>query len=172
MSDAIPITPRFFQLAYVTRDLTRARADIGRSMGLVDFAAGSAAAAIDLRIPRGEKASLEVAIAWSEAWQVELIRPVSGAIGIYEAGLPEGEGVAFHHIGAHVAGTREDWERFRATVADQTVVLEGGRTQMRFIYVDQRATLGHYVEYVWMSDAFIDANPAWRPLRTLAGGAA
>jgi hypothetical protein len=34
---------------------------------------------------------------------------------------------------------------------------------MRFVYVDERATLGHYLEYVWMSDEFLAQYPLWIP---------
>lgn len=163
----IPV-PQMFQLAYVTRDITRARRTVGTTMKIDEFGAVPATA-IDLRIPANSSASLKVEIAWAGRWQIELIEPVSGAVGIYEDGLPADDGVAFHHVGAIVPGTRDDWDRFRATIPDERIAIEGGRSQMRFIYVDERVSLGHYVEFVWMSDAFFAGNPLWRPAQALSG---
>lgn len=160
-----PIT---FQLAYVTRDLTRARASLSQAMGLTGWAVVPATG-VDLQIPAGATMSMKVEVAWTGAWQIELIEPMAGATGIYEQGLPPGDGVAFHHVGALIPGTRDDWDRFRATIADAAIAIEGGRSQMRFIYVDERDTLGHFIEYVWMSDAFVAANPAWTPVQRLRG---
>jgi hypothetical protein len=56
----------------------------------------------------------------------------------------------FHHICMRVP----DWEPLRAQVNQQPypVVLEGGSELLRFLYLDARAFLGHYIEYTWMTD--------------------
>jgi hypothetical protein len=48
----------------------------------------------------------------------------------------------------------DDWDEFRARVDAQPypVVLEGGNEFLRFLYLDARDFLGHYLEYVWTTD--------------------
>ena len=46
-----------------------------------------------------------------------------------------------------------EWDSFRARV-DQNgyrVVLEGGGDMLKYIYIDARELVGHYLEYVWMT---------------------
>jgi hypothetical protein len=64
--------------------------------------------------------------------------------------LPEDDGLQFHHICMRVP----DWDEFRARVNEQPfpVVLEGGSESLRFLYLDARPFLGHYLEYTWMRD--------------------
>jgi hypothetical protein len=47
----------------------------------------------------------------------------------------------------------DDWQDFRARVARQPypVAIEGGNDALRFLYLDAREFLGHYLEYVWMT---------------------
>jgi hypothetical protein len=49
----------------------------------------------------------------------------------------------------------DDWDEFRARVDKQPlpVVMERGGDTLRFLYLDARKLLGHYLEYVWMNDA-------------------
>ena len=162
MTLAAPGFSDAFQVAYVTRDIERAIAAFAAQHG-VDRFDRVPADALELRIPPAI-VSLKVAIAWIGDWQVELIQPVAGADDIYRRALPAGpDGQAMHHAGIRVRGDRAEWDRFRAGIDETRIALEGGRNEMRFIYVDERATLGHYLEYVWMSDAFIAANPIWLP---------
>jgi hypothetical protein len=156
---------RAFQLAYVTRDIDRAAAMIAREHGVTDFTS-IPATELELRIPRESCVSLAVRVAWTGSWQLELIQPIDGAVDIYADELAaDADSLAFHHVGILVPGERAAWDSFRATIPDNRVAIEGGREQMRFIYTDERDTLGHYVEYVWMSEAFVTANPIWRPAR-------
>jgi hypothetical protein len=48
----------------------------------------------------------------------------------------------------------DNWDDFRARVDEQPypVVLEGGSDALRFLYLDAREFLGHYLEYTWMTD--------------------
>lgn len=149
-----------FQAAYVTRDLDQAIAHFQKRHSGAVFTS-IPAQGLELRIPAAT-ASMKVAVAWIGDTQIELIEPVDGAVDIYRRALPDsGDVVAFHHLGMRITGERTAWESFRESVADADVAIEGGRQEMRFIYTDERATLGHYLEYVWMSDAFVRANPVW-----------
>jgi hypothetical protein len=138
-----------FQNAYVTRDIDkwvsifekRARVDrVLRYEGTMP-----------VTTPDGPATQTnKLAFIWVGDLQYELIQPVGGAVDLYEAGLPDGDGLAFHHVCMRVA----DWEEFRPRVRRQPfpVVLEGERDGLRFLYLDAREFLGHYLEYTWMTD--------------------
>lgn len=168
MSDiALPLS-RVFQLAYVTRDLAAAQAMFEQTHGISGFTP-IPAHGLALHIPAGATVSLDVAVAWSGQWMIELIQPISGMTDVHEAPLTKSDLAVFHHVAAIIPGDRSDWDSFRATLDDSRIAIEGGREQMRFVYLDERDTLGHHVEYVWMSGAFAEANPIWRPALAIAG---
>jgi hypothetical protein len=74
-------------------------------------------------------------------------------------------------LAIRVEGSIEDWERHRAAI-DTTrhpIVYQGSLGELlRFFYTDERATLGHYVEHVWMSAELLQqlssAIPTYPPL--------
>jgi len=92
----------------------------------------------------------KLAFIWVGDLQYELIQPVDGAVDIYRNGLPAGDGLAFHHICMRV----DNWDDFRRRVSEQSfpVVLERGGDALKFLYLDAREFLGHYLEYTWMTD--------------------
>jgi len=92
----------------------------------------------------------KLAFLWVGDMQYELIQPVAGDVAMYADELPEDDGLKFHHICMRVP----DWDDFRARVDKQPypVVLEGGNEFLRFLYLDARPFLGHYLEYTWMTD--------------------
>ena len=66
--------------------------------------------------------------------------------------LPDDDTPRFHHSCARVP----DWEDFRRRVDEQPypVVIEGeGASGLKFLFLDTRDLLGHYLEYTWMTDA-------------------
>lgn len=93
----------------------------------------------------------KLAFIWVGDLQYELIEPVSGDVALYADGLPADDGLRFHHICMRVP----DWDDFRARVDQQPypVVIERDTSPaLKFLYLDARAFLGHYLEYVWMTD--------------------
>lgn len=91
--------------------------------------------------------------------QYELIEVIVDETGTY-ANAPANDGVVrFHHVNMKV----DDWDTFRASVDQQDfpVAFEGGGEHVKFIYLDARKTLGHYLEYTWMTDA------AWDQVRAM-----
>jgi hypothetical protein len=92
----------------------------------------------------------KLAFIWVGDLQYELIQPISGDVQLYSEALPADDGLQFHHVCMRVA----DWDEFRARAEEQPypIVLEGGNEALRFLYLDARAFLGHYLEYVWMSE--------------------
>lgn len=69
----------------------------------------------------------------------------------YASNSPADDSLKFHHICMRVA----NWDEFRPRVDQQPfpVVLERGGDVLKFLYVDARKLLGHYLEYVWMNEA-------------------
>ncbi|WP_336968580.1 VOC family protein [Sphingobium aromaticiconvertens] len=143
------IVGRHFQNAYVTRDVDKAvaqfkqRADV-RTLSEIEVP-------VQLWTPQGEgKGVQKLAFVWVGDMQFELIQPKEGdVLALYRDALPGDDRLSFHHICQIV----DDWDAFMAQVEQQPypVVLKGGTPGMlQFIYLDTRAWLGHYIEYVWM----------------------
>lgn len=137
-----------YQNAYVTRDIDkwienfRQRAKVDRVL--------THEGAMPVTTPDGpaiQKSKL--AFIWVGDLQYELIQPIEG-LALYSDALPADDGLQFHHICMRV----DDWDDFRARVDEQPypVVLEGGGDALRFLYLDARPFLGHYLEYTWMTD--------------------
>lgn len=139
---------RHYQNAYVTRNIGKwiahfqAHADVRK---VVTYEGST-----DLWTPAGViTQTSKLAFIWVGDLQYELVEPVSGAR-LYSDALPEGDALKFHHICNRV----DDWNGFRARVDQQSypVVLERGGDELKFLYLDARPFLGHYLEYVWASE--------------------
>jgi Glyoxalase/Bleomycin resistance protein/Dioxygenase superfamily len=137
-----------YQNAYITRDIEKAiegirarsaGAKVMRFEGPVEVTTAKA---------RGTAIS-KLAFIWINNLQYELIQPVSGLVDIYKDELPEDDSLRFHHICMRVP----EWDNFRARVDQEgyRVVLEGGSDMLKYIYIDAREFVGHYLEYVWMT---------------------
>jgi hypothetical protein len=137
-----------YQNAYVTRDLAKAIANFRAISGIEPSV--NLEVEVQLDTPAGSGVALQkLALFWVGDLQYEFIEPISGLVEIYREGLPAGDGVAFHHIAMRV----DNWEDLRSAVGRQSwpLVHEGGSEHLRFLYLDARETLGHYVEYAWMT---------------------
>jgi extradiol dioxygenase family protein len=158
----------FFQHAYVTNDMARARRQFADRWGVHSFLEFESA--LELRTPRGtEPAQLKIALAFVGELQVELIEPLGGpGARIYQQALPTADyRVVSHHFGYRLPRTAEAWPQFRERVGtgQYPLAIEGHiRTEygeVRFVYLDSYAELGHYSEYVWASydiDAAVPRN--------------
>lgn len=137
-----------FQNAYITRDLDRAMALIRDRFGVGEIKHFESA--VEVTTPSGSgTAVMKTAFAWAGNLQYELIEPVSGMVGIYRDALGQDDHVLhFHHVCMRV----DDFDRTRADIDEQKlpVVFEGVTSATKFLYVDARDSLGHYLEYVWM----------------------
>ncbi|CAM8672824.1 VOC family protein [Sphingobium sp.] len=157
------------QIAYVTNDMEAAIARLAAEYGTPGFFEMS-------NIQPGEdpagKPVLKIALAVVGGVEIELIEPVGDTAPLFSDVLPDREGLAicFHHIASRIEGPMAHWDAHVASLdlAAHPVVFEGAVGDMlRFIYTDERATLGHYVEHVWMSPdllaqmgAIVPAYPA------------
>ena len=104
--------------------------------------------------PDGPKAmELKVAIFRLGGLTYELIQPVLDETGVYSNAPGSGGAVRFHHTCARVA----DWDEFRAQLAGSEfpVAMERdyGEGQIKYVYLDARKALGHYVEFTWMPES-------------------
>jgi len=138
-----------YQNAYVTRDMDKWIEEF-KKRGKVDRVM-TYEGTTQVTTPRGKgEQTNKLAFIWVGDLQYELIQPVAGDVSIYSDALPADDGLQFHHICMRVP----DWDDFRARVDQQPfpVVLEGGNELLRFLYLDARPFLGHYLEYTWMGE--------------------
>jgi hypothetical protein len=140
-----------YQNAYVTRDLDKAMALLTERYELLDFIRFEPD--MILKTQGGDRqASVRVALVWAGGLQLEFIEPGKGYQDHYLPFLPDDPSdpvPRFHHA----AVRRDDLAAMREEIArlGLPVALEGGVPGLTFVYVDARATLGHYLEYVWAS---------------------
>lgn len=99
-----------------------------------------------------KKQELRVAIFRLSGLTYELIQPVVDETGVYANCRDNGGVVRFHHTCSRV----EDWDEFKARLeqSDFPVVFgrDYGEGQIKYVYLDARKTLGHYVEFTWMPE--------------------
>ena len=138
-----------FQNAYVTRDIDKWIKTFSERAKVDKVMTYEGTTEVTTVKGKGTQTN-KLAFIWVGDLQYELIQPVSGDVELYKEALPEGDGLQFHHVCMRVP----EWDEFRARVNEQPypVVLEGGNEFLRFLYLDARAFLGHYLEYVWTTD--------------------
>jgi hypothetical protein len=137
-----------YQNAYVTRDINAALVNLRTLHNFQNIFQFETP--VELQTPAGNgTALLKMALAWVGRLQYELIEPVSGLVDIYRDGLPA-SGMRLHHI----AMRTKDWDATLAEIHRQklSIVLQGEVPGARFLYVDARKTLGHYLEYASMTE--------------------
>ena len=136
----------FFQNAYVTRNLDKAIADLRDKHG-VDGQVMEIPFAADVITPRASgPVTAKVALVWVGDVQLELIEPTSGLCQIYSNALPDDDSMAFHHVGIRIFDMAA--LRAEAKAKGWTIAFQGGGEGFQFTYIDARATLGHYLEYI------------------------
>ncbi len=143
------LTGVHYQNAYITRDIEKAVELFKDRLGVNE--ASFFEVEVDIWTPAGiGKAKNKLAFIWKNNLQYELIQPVDGFVDIYRNALPCDDSLKFHHICMRV----DEWYSFRDNVEKMQypVVLEGGNDQLRYLYLDATAELGHYLEYTWMTE--------------------
>ena len=146
---------RHYQNAYVTRDIDKAverftaRADV---RSVVQFETTN-----EVQTAAGRRLNhVKLAFVWVGDLQYEFLEPVAEAVPMLTSMLPDDDLPRFHHSCARVP----DWEDFRRRVDEQPypVVFEGEGSDLKYLFLDTRDLLGHYLEYTWMTD------DSWRRL--------
>jgi hypothetical protein len=144
----------FFQNAYIVRDLDRACETFRDRHGVPAFITFDLE--VDARTIWGEgRQHIRAGLGWIGNLQIELIQPVSGLTRLY-GDLPTDDSPRFHHIGMRVM----DWDKAHAEIEANgwPIVSEGAVEGCSYVYLDARDTIGHYVEYVWMTPEFWTAT--------------
>ena len=136
------------QIAYVTEDLDAATDYFESTLGTVGCQTTYKSSLGGVVVVDGETADewvIDVALVNAGPTNLELIRPVSGAVDLYRSWLRPGAVATFHHIGFRIPDFDEATDIVAAMGKrwKQYGVIEGA---MRFGYVDMTAELGHYVE--------------------------
>jgi hypothetical protein len=143
------IEGRHYQNAYVTRDIAKwtDHFQANAAVRKVITYQGST----DIWTPTGIiTQTSKLAFIWVEDLQYELIEPISGS-NIYSDALPDDDSLKFHHICNRIF----DWDGFRARIDKQPYPIVLERTNgdaLKFLYLDMRPFIGHFVEYVWACD--------------------
>jgi hypothetical protein len=145
MSQAQPLLGRFFQLGYVGRDLDRCIAQFRRRFGPAEFQVVEGSA--------DHPHTRRIALGYVGQTMIEIIEPNPGVPSIYLDALPGSPGnIRLHHTGHLV----DDFAGALRTVTAHgyavPLQLSLGET-LDCCYVDLRAELGHYVEYIRLGEA-------------------
>jgi Glyoxalase/Bleomycin resistance protein/Dioxygenase superfamily len=137
----------FYQIGFIARDLERAVALLTERYGIGKF--------------RRSRASewMESAHAWVGDTMIEVIAVGTGAPRLYADHVPDEPGaVRLHHHGFR-ARDAEAWAEINCKIDARGLdtplrgaVMEG---QLNYLYVDTRAELGVYSEYVYLTGAAI-----------------
>lgn len=139
------LNQRHYQNAYVTADTNAAIAAL-TPLGLEFFSFENE---MEITTTKGTAlGKTKLSFAWGGGIQYELIEPISGNVDLYSEGIAPGRPLSFHHIAMQV----EDWDALVADVKQRNakIALQGqSGDALKFLYVDARDTLGHYLEYVW-----------------------
>ena len=135
-----------FQIAYVTSDLDRAMEIMRRDYGWGEF----------LVLRDMPDALTHMALAYSGDMMIELMQPVAASGDFYSDHLDGAAGFTMrHHHFGYLRDSREAMaERRAAHVAlGHGIVLEGETPgAVQYLYVDCRATIGHFLEYVRLDE--------------------
>ena len=150
---------RFSQVSYATSDRTEATRVLGQVYGIPRFAIHRGA---EVESPQG-RIVIDTAQAFVGDRHLEVIQPAGGPDGLYRDVLPrEGFGLRHHHYG-HLTHRADEWSAIQAFIRDRgwRIVLGGNYADlMHYAYVDTRAELGHYLEFMYQTelgrDMFVD----------------
>jgi Glyoxalase/Bleomycin resistance protein/Dioxygenase superfamily len=145
------------QNAYVTHDVDRAAEMVASRFGIKTFDRFEPVMVV--KTLHGERPlTVRVASAWVGGLNIELIEPVSGYVDHYVSLLPKDPTDAvprFHHMSFrrdNEAAMREEIARLGLPLAfEGPLAIKNSIPSLIFIYLDARATLGHYVEFTWKS---------------------
>lgn len=145
------------QNAYVTHDCDKAVEMVANKYGIEQWQRLEPDMVV--RTLHGDQPlACRVASAWAGGLNIEIIEPVSGYVEHYVNMLPADRSDAvprFHHISLRrddEAAMRDEIARLGLPLAfEGPVSIKAAIPSLVFVYLDGRATLGHYVEFTWKS---------------------
>jgi hypothetical protein len=147
----------WFQVAYVTTDIERAKQVLGERYGLTAYKDNSA------DLPEGD-GHMWVALAWAGPTMYEIIQAEGPDCEFYTRRLPkDGFAIRHHHLG-YLVDSEAAWAGLEARIAREslTVPLQSNMPGfLRALYVEA-PELGHYLEYIFPEAAgveFLESAP-------------
>lgn len=161
------------QNAYVTHDIDKAVEMVGNRYDLTEWQRVEPDMVV--KTVDGDKPLVvRVASTWAGGLNLEFIQPVSGYVDHYVSMLPSDKSDAvprFHHISLR----RDDEAEMRAEIArlglplafEGPVSIKDKIPSLVFVYLDGRASIGHYVEFTWKSPeawefvGWPEGRPVW-----------
>jgi hypothetical protein len=140
-----------FQTAYITNDMDEAVRVFADRFGVPDFLRSGPRelAPSDIAPMR-----VEIALAFVGESMIEIIQPLGLNDSLYRQVLPEsGFALVFHHI-AHRLHSDAEWDAMlrSAEARGHPIAMQGEASNTRFLYIDTRASLGHFIEYLYYMD--------------------
>ena len=139
----------FLQCAYVTNDASKGIAVLRERYGI----ARCSTLDMTLNLFDGTTATLRATLAFAGDLQLELLEPRGGNDGVWRDALSrDGFSIRFHHLGFFLPTPQ--WEKVETVIArtGQRIALRASMQGIPFLYTDNRAELGHYMEYVHYTD--------------------
>ena len=145
-----------FQVAYVATDLEQAMRVLGGLYGTPQFQVNR-----DVAIETAAgTAQAHFALAFLGDRQLEIIQPAGGADATYREPLPpSGFALRLHHLGRLITDEHE-WQQVRGSIVERgyAMPVDGvyrheGVALMHYVYADTRRELGHYLEYMYQTEA-------------------
>jgi len=145
------------QIAYVTDDIDAACEYFESTLGTVTCAKSyttSLGGIVYVDDQPAQEWVIDVALVNAGATNLEIIRPVSGAVDLYRSAIRPGFPATFHHLGCKV----DDFDDAEAVIkaSGKSWKQHGNlRGAIRFGYVDMTAELGHYVEVMELAPSSV-----------------
>ena len=145
------------QNAYVTHDIDKAVELVSDRYGVTEWQRLNPDMVV--RTVTGDRPMVvRVASAWVGGLNLEIIEPVSGYVDHYATMLPADRHdpvPRFHHISLR----RDDEAEMRREIAalglplafEGPISIRDAIPSLVFVYLDARASLGHYLEFTWKS---------------------
>ncbi|MDB5702748.1 MAG: hypothetical protein JWL66_2947 [Sphingomonadales bacterium] len=155
------------QIAYVTNDIDAAVRLFSEQYDTPGFFVFSN---IQPGMEQQGSPQLRIGLARVGGVEIELIEPLNNTAPMFRDFLPQTDElvVRFHHVAIRIDGSLADWNAHVASIdVDAHPIVYSGQMgdDLRFFYTDERATLGHYVEHVWMSASMLaqvaEATPTY-----------
>lgn len=143
------------QLAYVTDDIDASVAWFEGTLGTSHCHTRYRSSLGGVAYVDGELVDewvIDVALVNAGATNLEIIKPVSGAVDMYRGPIRADVPATFHHIGVRV----DDFDEATALIesAGRRWELHGDNGAIRFGYVDMTAELGHHIEVMELTPGF------------------
>jgi len=144
------------QIAYVTDDIDEAVAWCEQTLGtarchVIRNSSLGGIAVVDSQV--AQEWLIDVAMVNAGETNIEIIRPVSGAVDLYRDAIRPGAPATFHHIGVRV----DDFDEATDLITSfGRAWSQHGTTEgvIRFGYLDLTAELGHQVEVMEIGPGF------------------